>query len=56
MIEDRKFSKPGDSGSTVQNASGQTVQTVGLLYAGSKTSTIVNPIADVETALGLTIK
>lgn len=53
VIEDRKFSKPGDSGSTVQNSSGQTV---GLLYAGSRTSTIVNPIADVETALGLTIK
>lgn len=52
-VDGPKFSQPGDSGSTVQNSSGQTV---GLLYAGSRTSTVINRIADVETALGLTIK
>jgi hypothetical protein len=50
VIEDRKFSKPGDSGSTVQNSSGQTV---GLLYAGSSRTTILNQINDVTAALQL---
>ena len=53
VIEDRKFSKPGDSGSTVQNSSGKTV---GLLYAGSSKTTILNPIDDVIAALQLSFK
>jgi len=43
------FSAPGDSGSLIVNS--QTAQPVGLLYAGSDSDTVANPIQDVLTAL-----
>lgn len=46
------FSAGGDSGSLIVTS--DTAQPVGLLYAGSSTSTIGNPIADVVSALGIT--
>jgi hypothetical protein len=45
------FSAGGDSGSLIVNAS--TAQPVALLYAGSSTSTIANPIQDVTAALNV---
>lgn len=44
------FSAGGDSGSLIVDKT--TVQPVGLLYAGSSTVTIANPISDVLSALG----
>jgi hypothetical protein len=43
------FSAPGDSGSLIVEA--QTAEPVGLLYAGSDTDTVANPIQDVLNAL-----
>jgi len=43
------FSAPGDSGSLIVDSS--TAQPVGLLYAGSDSDTVANPIADVLGAL-----
>ncbi|HZQ68427.1 MAG TPA: hypothetical protein VFA68_07895 [Terriglobales bacterium] len=43
------FSAAGDSGSLIVDA--QTAQAVGLLYAGSSSDTVANPIQDVLTAL-----
>jgi hypothetical protein len=43
------FSAPGDSGSLIVDA--QTAQAVGLLYAGSPSDTVANPIQDVLAAL-----
>jgi hypothetical protein len=45
------FSAGGDSGSLIVTS--DTAQPVGLLYAGSSTSTIANPIQDVIAALGV---
>jgi hypothetical protein len=45
------FSQPGDSGSLI--ASAGTRQPVGLLFAGSATHTIANPIRSVISALGI---
>jgi hypothetical protein len=47
------FSNSGDSGSLILERSSQNA--VGLLFAGSTTHTIANHIADVLTALGVTL-
>jgi V8-like Glu-specific endopeptidase len=46
------MSQGGDSGSAVLN---NQKQVVGLLYAGSDTTTLFNPIQDVLTALNIEI-
>jgi hypothetical protein len=51
VINNNKFSAGGDSGSLIVNSA--TAQPVGLLFAGSSTSTIANPIGDVKSALGI---
>lgn len=48
-----QFSAGGDSGSLI--VTDQTSQPVGLLFAGSATHTIANPISAVLAALGVTI-
>jgi hypothetical protein len=48
-IESSTFSAPGDSGSLIVDA--QTAKPVGLLYAGSDTDTVANPISTVLAAL-----
>lgn len=55
LINSRTFSAGGDSGSLIvtQPASGKKPNPVGLLFAGSSTSTIANPIKSVLTALGV---
>src|SRR5215475_989811 len=55
LINSRAFSAGGDSGSLIvtQPASGKKPNPVGLLFAGSSTSTIANPIKSVLTALGV---
>jgi len=54
-INPSTFSSSGDSGSLIvtQPAVGKTPNPVGLLFAGSTTSTIANPISSVLTALGV---
>jgi hypothetical protein len=47
------MSEPGDSGSLLVAA--DSLQAVGLLFAGSDQTTIYNPIADVLTALAVTL-
>jgi hypothetical protein len=47
------MSEPGDSGSLL--VAGQSQQAVGLLFAGSTQTTIYNPIADVLSALSVTL-
>ena len=49
VINGGTFSAAGDSGSLVVDS--QTAQPVGLLYAGSPTNTVANPISDVLNAL-----
>jgi hypothetical protein len=51
MVGGSSFSKSGDSGSLI--ISTNTAQPVALLYAGSNTGTVGNPIMDVMGALGL---
>lgn len=51
LINSSSFSAGGDSGSLI--VSSGTAQPVALLYAGSSTTTIGNPIQDVTTALGV---
>jgi hypothetical protein len=55
QINSSTFSAGGDSGSLIvtQPASGKKPNPVGLLFAGSSTSTIGNPIKSVLTALGV---
>jgi hypothetical protein len=50
-ISDGSFSDPGDSGSLIVSNDG-TPHPTALLYAGSSTTTIGNPIADVVSAFG----
>jgi hypothetical protein len=45
------FAQGGDSGSLVLEAAGPCPRPVGLLFAGSSTSTVVNPIDEVLSAL-----
>ncbi len=51
MVGGSTFSKSGDSGSLI--ISTNTAQPVALLYAGSNTGTVGNPIGDVMNALGI---
>jgi len=52
VIDGSGFSAGGDSGSLiVSNDTGSCKQPVGLLFAGSSTTTIANPIDDVVSAL-----
>ena len=51
-VNSPSFSAGGDSGSLIVTQSA--AQPVGLLFAGSSTTTIANPIGDVTTALGVT--
>jgi hypothetical protein len=55
LINSRTFSASGDSGSLIvtQPAAGKKPNPVGLLFAGSSTATIANPIKSVLTALGV---
>ena len=55
LIKSRTFSAAGDSGSliTTQPAAGKKPNPVGLLFAGTPTSTLANPINSVLTALGV---
>ena len=55
LINSSTFSAGGDSGSLIvtQPASGKKPNPVGLLFAGSSTSTLANPIKSVLTALGV---
>lgn len=50
VVSSSKFSAGGDSGSLIVRS--DTAQPVALLFAGSSTSTIANPIGDVVSALG----
>jgi hypothetical protein len=52
-ISGHGFSDAGDSGSLIVDSNNN--DPVGLLFAGSSTSTIANPIGAVLTALGVTI-
>ena len=51
MINSNTFSAGGDSGSLIVTT--DTAQPVALLFAGSSTTTIGNPITDVVNALGI---
>ncbi len=51
LISSHSFSAGGDSGSLI--VSSATAQPVALLFAGSNTTTIANPIGDVVNALGV---
>ncbi len=51
LVTGSSFSAGGDSGSLIVTA--DTVQPIALLFAGSSTSTIGNPISDVTSALGV---
>jgi hypothetical protein len=52
VINSSSFSAGGDSGSLIVNSN--TAQPVALLYAGSSTTTIGNPIGEVAQKLGVT--
>jgi hypothetical protein len=52
LINSSSFSAGGDSGSLIVTS--DTAQPVGLLFAGSSSTTIANPARDVANALGVT--
>ena len=52
LVNGSAFSGAGDSGSLVVTQA--TAQPVGLLFAGSSTTTIANPISDITSAFGVT--
>jgi hypothetical protein len=52
LINSTSFSAGGDSGSLIVTS--DTAQPVGLLFAGSSSTTIANPATDVANALGVT--
>jgi hypothetical protein len=52
VVNSSSFSAGGDSGSLIVTQTGK--QPVALLYAGSSSTTIGNPIQDVTSALGVT--
>jgi hypothetical protein len=54
LINDAGFSSGGDSGSLVLDHA-STPHAVGLLFAGSETTTICNPIDDVLAAFGVSL-
>ena len=49
------FSQPGDSGSVIVEDVANQPRAVGLLFAGSSSSTVANPIDDVLAAFGVTM-
>ena len=55
LINSKTFSAPGDSGSLIvtQPSPGTKPKPVGLLFAGSPSTTVGNPINSVLTALGI---
>src|SRR6266446_965786 len=53
LVSGSTFSAGGDSGSLIVTQSA--AQPVGLLFAGSSTSTVANPISDVTNAFGVSI-
>jgi len=55
LINSKTFSAPGDSGSLIvmQGPPGTKPKPVGLLFAGSQSTTLGNPINSVLTALGI---
>jgi len=53
LVNSSTFSAGGDSGSLIVTQSA--AQPVGLLFAGSSTDTIANPISDVTNAFGVSI-
>ncbi len=52
---DGRFSSGGDSGSLIVRDSQSTPDAVGLLFAGSNTTTFANPIDNVLSALGVSL-
>ena len=54
LINGAGFSRAGDSGSLVLNRASPP-NAVGLLFAGSETTTVCNPIKDVLAALGVSL-
>lgn len=52
-VNDKSFSKPGDSGSLIWSSEDTGMQPVGLLFAGGKGITYANPIRQVLTALDI---
>lgn len=54
LVSDGTFSAGGDSGSVIFEA-GPTPRAVGLLFAGSSTHTIANPMDSVLSALGVSM-
>jgi len=55
MIGPAGFSAGGDSGSLIVENCSQYPRVVGLLFAGSSTSTLANPISDVLSLLGVSM-
>ncbi len=55
LINDPVFSAAGDSGSLVLDRALPNPNAVGLLFAGSDTTTVCNPINDVLGALGISL-
>ena len=53
LVHGTAFSAAGDSGSLIVTQA--SAQPVGLLFAGSSTTTIANPISDVTSAFGVTV-
>lgn len=53
LVNGSAFSAAGDSGSLIVTQA--SAQPVGLLFAGSSTTTIANPISDVTNAFGVTV-
>ncbi len=52
LVNSSSFSAAGDSGSLIVTS--DTAQPIALLFAGSSTTTVANPISDVTSALGVT--
>jgi hypothetical protein len=52
VVNGSGFSAGGDSGSLIVTSNGSCHQPVGLLFAGSSSSTIANPIGEVLTKVG----
>lgn len=55
MIGPAGFSKGGDSGSLIVENCSSSPRAMGLLFAGSNTVTVANPISDVLTLLGVSM-
>jgi hypothetical protein len=55
MIEPASFSAAGDSGSLIVEDCSPHPRPIGLLFAGSDSNTLANPIGDVLSGLGVTM-